>query len=297
MRYLVAILLTVLNCASEKPDASDSIDLTTLKAKYETYLSLSSRHQGDSGFVHARDCDSLLFSGLYSFAGGGVEILAAQEEPGKWHRTPAQDCYPDRSKSTVSRDMLLGLLFHALKHKDGSIPSDLISYGQSHKWIMGEGQTSRTWLNPVFRKTLALMDRKLSGSNHQMLMYPPYIWVGGLKGYQAHLAVLHILLIDLTTGKIDTSAKGRIKEQYERVPGNALFSYAYHRYFGGDQAGTLSILMDERIFPSERLPHAEDRCQPYLWQRDPDEWGVCEGEEHPGVDFLFVAQLLLNTVN
>ncbi len=298
MTRLLLLILGLSACASEKPDASVPLDLSVLRAKYETYISLSTRHQGDSGFVHDRDCDSLLFSSLYSFAGGEIEVLAAQEEPGKWHRTPTQDCYPDRSKSTISRDMLLGLLYHAISHNEGDISENLIEYGRTHSWTMGDGPRSRTWLNPLFRKTLALLDRKLNNSHHRDLLLIPDIWSVGLTGYQAHLLILHLILRDMISGKIDEMGKRVVREQYQRQPGNALFSFAYHRYFDGDQTRTLNILMDEALFPSDRLPSSVERCDVYLWQRDePFEPCPEENLEHPGIDFLFVAKLLINTVH
>ena len=292
----VLLLLILASCASSTPDEANLLDLTALKAKHETYLELSKQHQGAGGFVDDTDCDSLLFSSLYSYAGGEIEVTVAQGEPGRWYRTPAHDCYPDRSGSDISRDMLLGLLFHALKYKDSSISHDLIGYGEQNGWVMGDGSHTRTWLNPGFRKTIALLDKKLSNdsSNNRYLRFPD-VWGSRLTGYQAHLIVLHLTLRDMISGKIDEAGDRVVSAQYQRSPGNALFSFLYHKYHGGDQTGTLRILMDEALFPAGKLPTTNERCEPYLWQRD-EPYAPCpeEEKEHAGVDFLFVSRLIID---
>jgi hypothetical protein len=69
----------------------------------------------------------------------------------------------------------------------------------------------------------------------------------------------------------------------------------YNKYRDGNQQQAIDILLDESLFPSDRLPTARDnRCEEYLWQRDddPKDWGPCDSDRvHDGVDFLFAAYI------
>ena len=51
--------------------------------------------------------------------------------------------------------------------------------------------------------------------------------------------------------------------------------------------------MDEKLFPSDRLPTATDRCEAYLWQRNGgSDWEPCPRDKlHDGVDFLIAAYI------
>jgi hypothetical protein len=83
-----------------------------------------------------------------------------------------------------------------------------------------------------------------------------------------------------------------LRRYVEESPRNALMHALYHKYKDGDQSKTIAILMDETLFPSDRLPHPKDRCEEYLWQRDdlPKDWQPCDKQGvHDGVDFLLAA--------
>ena len=89
-----------------------------------------------------------------------------------------------------------------------------------------------------------------------------------------------------------------IEFQANRVPENALFSYVLHKYSDGDFSAAITTLMDEKLFPANRLPCAKDRKEQYLWQRElGSDWQPNPGssEEFPGCDFLFLANLILSS--
>jgi len=74
-------------------------------------------------------------------------------------------------------------------------------------------------------------------------------------------------------------------------PNNALIKALYHKYKDGNQDETIAILLNTSLFPEDRLPNAKDRCEEYLWQRNPGpDWQPCDSNKiHDGVDFLFAA--------
>lgn len=293
MRFLIVMLL-IASCGSTKKKETIEIDTAELAMKRELYLQLITKHQGSAGFVQDHNCDGLLWNSLAAVSGvGGINLHAAESVPGRWFRTPGQDCYPDRSKSSISRDMILGLSVFSLFTKNQDIPRNLLAYGEANDWVMGEGVRTRTYLSPSMRRTIADILYFNGGEERKLLRKYPLLWFNN-SGYQAHLDLLQAL-VRSELGPMPNAALSVLTKQYERNPNNAFTNYLYHKYTDGKFDETVSILLNPQLFPPTRLPHTQDRCTDYLWQRDPGpDWEPCtKNEEHPGIDFLFVSYLVL----
>lgn len=304
MKFALATLLlflSLLGCGP-KTDAKSTThsveEREAVAAKASLYLSLGSTVQDSDGFVMSEACDSLLFSGLYGAAGGVVSIDAARDEKGAWHRRPLAlgECFGDGSKSTISRDMFLGLLWYILEYQRLDLAEELFAYGLEHDWVMGEGDVSRIYFTPGLQATLAELIYKLGGKDRPAYRAIPQSYPFN-TGFAAHLDVLHILLRAELTGSVEKKGKEVLKYNALRSPRNALFSYAWHRYSDGDQSSTYALLLDETLWPADRLPTAKDRCEGWITQRDEgSDWEPCEEDvTHSGGDFLFVARLLLRS--
>lgn len=299
----VGILYLAVSCrgsrTSPKEDMSPQSLRDKVQDKYGLYLSASKSHQDADGFIDTDHCDSLLFSGLYGAAGADVNIEAARDATGKWHRRPLAhpECFPKDSQSEISRDMYLGLLWYIWEYQRLDLAEDLFAYGEENNWIMGEGLVSRTYFTPGLQATLAELIYRLGGENHYVYRSTPQSYAKN-DGFAAHLDALHILLRAKMMGEIEDKALEIVAYNYNRMPSNPLFAYAYHLYVDGDQTYTMGILLNEAYFPADRLPTTHDRCESWLSQRDvgPD-WEPCgldqSAKEHSGGDFLFVANLLL----
>lgn len=268
----------------------------SLKKKYKTYLSLLPSVQDSNGFIDINHCDSLLFSGLLGTI-TKVNIEAARDSNGMWHRRPLNyiSCYPNHSKSTISRDMFIGLLWDIWKNQKLELAENLFNNGKENDWIMGEGLISRIYFTPGLQSTLAEVIYQLGGTNHIERHIPVLIGKGN-DGFAAHLDILHVLLrAELKGGK--TEHLDVINQHYKRNPNNALFTYAHHKYTDGVQDETIDILLSDKLFPSDRLPTDCDRREGWIWQRDMgDDWEPkrdCNGYTHSGGDFLLVAKLVL----
>jgi hypothetical protein len=112
------------------------------------------------------------------------------------------------------------------------------------------------------------------------------------QGYEKHLDAVHIITASMKRGGVLPQDYETIRLYAEESPRNALFQALYHRFKDGDQTQAVAILLDEKLFPSDRLPTSADRCEEYLWQRDdrPNDWEPCDkGKQHDGVDFLVAA--------
>lgn len=264
-----------------------------LRDKFNLYHTLFPSKQDASGFILSDECDSLLFTGLVgSVPGINVDIDAAQDAQGSWHRRPLElpECCPEFSKSSISRDMLLGLAWYAYSNGRLDISEGVIKYALSHWMVMGKGAKSRTIMTPGLLSTFAWISYRLGGPSRLWLRWIPTVESAQATDYQAHLSMLHILLRRELTGKEDLHADVA-QAQCKRQPNNPLFQWA-----AGNGAIAESILMDERLWPNDRLPTSRDRKGEWLLQRDDGHnWQPGEGDHiHTGGDFLFLANLVLN---
>jgi len=266
-----------------------------LTQKALLYRQLAPGYQYEAGFV-TDDCDALLFSALGAVGGLQVDLTAARNEDGEWFRTPQKDCYPNKSSSSISRDMLLGVMIAAWASRDLDMAERLYKYGADHLWIMGSGFPSRTFFNPEITATLAQLSYKLGGPDRAIRNFPVSWSATGISDFEAHLQVLHIILRRAIYDKIEPSAQEVLNAQATRQPENALFQWA-----ALNTPKAVELLKDTRYWPSDRLPNSGDRCEQWLFQRDSgsSDWLPCEGETpdtpskiYTGADFLFVERLI-----
>jgi hypothetical protein len=294
---VVALLIFTAGCAKKHSQGTVN-NIDQVKERYQTYSQFAAEYasQYDGNFI-TDSCDSLLFTGLYySIGGTNVSISAARDDSGKWHRRSlaADECYPQTSKSSISRDMILGLLWGLWANGDLADLKDLIAYGDSHNWTLGEGDASRVVMTPAIISTMYLIQEDLGGEKAGTRGDFPIVADKSLVGFEAHLAVLHILL----RGKLVGASDGQVeflKSQAERQPKNALFQLAYHGYYDGEQSAAIELLMDEGQWPKDRPPSTDEHCEFWLWQRDDgDDYQPCQPhKDHSGADWLFAAKLLM----
>lgn len=274
-----------------------------LNDKYQRYLELLPMTQDEHGFIDSYECDSLLFTGLTGcLPDVSVDIdKAFDSKTNLWHRRPvSKSCYPDHSKSTISRDMLLGLAWYCYYNNRKDIVEQVINYAFSNWGIMGEAKTKtvligRCFIGPGLLATYAWILYKLGGKDYWWLRMIPADFGYGLKGFQAHLQVLHILLRYKLTGKLSRGSRAKIAKHVKREPRNPLFLYV-----DGQSGLAKDMLMTEEWWPSDRLPTRADRKSNWLPMRDyGSDWkpsDVDPGRTHSGGDFLFVAGLILGKI-
>lgn len=277
----LVLCLLALSC-QKKPEQPAKVVEPKIKAKAELYKSLH------KGWPHGK-CDSLGFTALCKLAGGcqDVDIYLAEGEPGRWYRSPEHDCYDlGQSKSDISKDMLIMLFPYLYSIGDQDNLKEIYNYGKSNGWVMGRGPLSRTYMTPP----LVLLLQRLIGFNDTANLNE--VKEIQKAGYEKHLDAIDLLTKSMLGGGLDLIQYEEIRKYAEDNPRNALFVALYRKYRDGNQQQAIDILLDESLFPSDRLPTARDRCEEYLWQRDndPKDWGPCNSDEiHDGVDFLLAA--------
>jgi len=283
-----------------------------LEEQSECYLENIKKVQDEFGFVHNEGCDSLLFSALTGLA-VDVDLLAARDGWGQWFRKPAKNCYSNYllnqenentpgwekladSKSTISKDMLLGVIFWAVFHERLDVLEDLYEYGKRKEWVMGKGPLSRTYIGGLIAgrdlrhlliEAIGTLKRDPNVKRYS------YTWIP-MPDYQAHLQTLRLLVVGMLRGQIPKLGYLMVKYHMKKNPQNPLFSYAVARYTDGDYTLTKKLLLDERYWPKCRLPTSSDRCEGWILQREKGyNWEPCDKEKiHSGGTFLFLSALM-----
>lgn len=283
MKYLILILFLTA-CGKHKPKPPTVVN-SAIVEKANLYKSLH------KGWAHGGGCDSLGFTSLCRLAGGCGEanILDAESasEPGRWYRNASQKCFDEgKSASDISKDMFAMLLPYLYSTGDQVNLKEIYAYGKAKGWVMGRGPASRTIMTPPMIYMLQVMINKVepvaSTLNVEMAK----------AGYEKHLDTMSFYSQTLYKNEMDLTDYETLRRYVEESPRNALMQALYHKYKDGNQSVAIAILMDETLFPSDRLPTPKDRCEEYLWQRDdlPKDWQPCDKQGvHDGVDFLLAA--------
>lgn len=302
-------LLVLVACGRNEPkddELTTQEKLELVGEKRQTYLELIPSVQDANGFIMVDECDSTLFSGLVRVAGATVNLRAARAADGQWFRRPLsyEPCYPKHSESTISRDMLLGVMWTAWKTKDLELAQNLFDYGVDNAWIMGEGGLGETLFSPALQATLAELVFRLGGPDHPVYRAFPQSWPTGYYDYVLHLQMLHIELRGQLTGSITDDMLEVVKDAASREPDNALVALLYGKYVSGNADRTADLLLNARWWPGNRLPTLSDRKSDWITQRrerdaegqpNPDWLPVSDAPAvvYSGGDFLFPATLLL----
>lgn len=256
------------------------------------------------GWIREEKCDGLLFNSLASASGLDIPIHLARDINGQWFRHHKKDCFKNgESGSTISRDMLMGLLIHAYFRQDSTHLSALIEFGKEHtdeygNWIMGEGDEDRIKVS----ENLQTLIRDLTDRINQNKRPPRQdrSWFHQ-DGYRSHLEILRMLLVVAIRPGVHKSEISYLKSLTNKNPKNALYLWLYHGVSDGDISSVVDILLDESLFPEDRLPSTADRCTFYLWQREQFEdgkpsqdWTPCKEKDEvfSGIDYLFISYLL-----
>ena len=272
---------------------------TQLREKLDLYQKLVKKHQNESGFVMHSHCDSTLYSGLLSVAVDNVHLYDARDHAGYWLRRNTElPCYPNGSRSSTSRDMMLGVYWWLWEHRQGAIAESTLIHAKNNNYVMGLGDPSRLLMMPGGEATLAEICYKLGGKNRWFTRNQIQSWSKKLQGYEVHLLVQHALLRGNIKGYISDNAFKALEHYASINPHNPLYTYAHSLYSGGDMNSTVELLLQENLWPSDRLPTSQDRSSDWVISRDyGHDWvphpKKLENKEHPGADFIVVAHQIL----
>lgn len=159
-----------------------------------------------TGWITPTDCDGMLWTGKYAAATGvsGVNLAAAEVEPGRFDRRPPPPCTSANPNwSSFSRDMGTGVLAAAWRTKDLGMLERHADYGRAHNWRMGEPVgDGRSIYTPAMLGRLFQIIYALGGED-SLDRHWPDLYPKGLVDFQAHLQVMGIWLV----GEVDEEMK------------------------------------------------------------------------------------------
>lgn len=300
-KSLFFLLICVIGCGrNENIPFSDSAPiLPELEAKVELYQSLLPEHQDENGFILTDTCDSLLFSGLLS-AVVPVDIMVARDSEGRWHRRPDMDCSKANgtSRSTISKDMIVGLLYYFWYNKDLANATRFMEDLRNNNYVLrGEGTLGELLVPGHTIRTLAEIIKKLGGRKYLVELNIP-LGFSSSGSYIAHLNVWHILLRGEVNGYINNDEFAILRQHAERQPHNPLFSAAYHKYLDHNYTDSVNLLLNGQFYPNDRLPTSADHCDEWPIQRDYSEkdYLPCKQDspvEHSGAELILIYRLVI----
>ena len=281
----LTLLLTLVNCRTYTPHHKK-----VYYTAQQRYMALLPTVQDSTGFVDTDHCDSLLHTALISvIKGTNIDLTAAEIAPGKWLRRPADypECFRSgESRSTISRDMILGVIWSATVNKDLAMLERLWAYGADNAWIMGM-PFYHTILNPNMVSLLARAIEKLGGPNYIENKIP--LTFGDCAGYVCHLTALQIALYGYIEGDLSSGHIDILKELVDKSPNNILMQALYHKYTDGDYSAVGHLLSK---YPKDRLPTNLDWCDEWPVQRTEISTPCDTPKQHSGGELLFTLWLI-----
>lgn len=305
---LLFITIFLLSCSKPHNKAVATVSsLDDVLKKRDFYVEQASKLVDESGWLDF-ECDALLFNSIAAFSGFPVDPTLARQADGKWLRHPKRSCYPEGSKSSISKDMFNGLMLWAFANGRADVLQQVYDYGDANDWIMGEAVDfatlmSRVAFAPTMVYRLKVMIDALNPSLMGVVIDSTDEGIIILRqNFEAHLHIVTILQNYLINKAITDGELAVLKAYTELEPNNALFHAMYGK-FTGDQSKAIKLLMDETHFPNDSLPTSKNHCASYLWQegeleytdhlKEFFEWKPCpQNKTHSGVDFMFVTKIM-----
>ncbi|MCX6128292.1 MAG: hypothetical protein NTX25_04415 [Proteobacteria bacterium] len=274
-----------------------------LQAKFSRYKALYQKSLDRYGFVEG--CDGLLFTSLLVLAGLDHQYGLAEslQEPGRWYRSADHNCFPSgKSKSSISRDMLLGLSLALWQKSDGGSVARILSFSEKNRGKLGDAIDANelagaATMSPSLLSLLSEINFRINGQNSQNRGYFPELGKN-FQGFEAHLLVLRLILKSALYGGL-LKSDFQILETLAKVQTkNALFQLVLHALTDANGSSAADILLNTEYFPESSLPSSAQHCEPYLWQRDQfsNDWQACPSQSivFPAVDYFVVYGLLIN---
>ena len=199
--------------------------------------------------VFKERCDKITFKAMV--AANCPQDLSGFEKDGRWERDEVQ-CYPDNSKSSISRDGMISVLHYVWTTKDAKLLQRLINYGEAHDWIMGDGPrdlTDATILTPM----IYFIQGKLKNDSTALLDYLPTT-EDIAQSFKGHVIANYIWLQARVRGNINAVEAAILNKLWEASMEDPMYTALMHRFVDGNQADTFSLLLNRPEFPNDSLP-------------------------------------------
>ena len=245
---VIAMWLVSALCGCSDHEAKDyPVSLQDIEKKAGFYA--ETIQKDPEAIIDAR-CDGLTWRALGHYVEIPYPIFDMEYNDGEWHRD-YKLCYPDDSRSEISRDGLIMLLLTLLDHKDLDSVLRLNGYGVAHAWVMGEGPkkyTSGRLLSPIIDEIIEhLSGKKLAAESSDSVLK--------MDTFRGNLLAMYVWTRAIMRGKLNELEWQTVRNLYFENKENPLYSALYHKFYGeGDQSHTLDLLGRQGSFPADSLP-------------------------------------------
>ena len=255
MRPLLTIAILCVGCGRHEPQTSTPSHVDELRVEYAAKRAeLATLTDDRGGWPSVMDCDAVLWAGEAAAAGLDVDLARAEHAPGEVHRRPAKPCWtPDAgdtgSRTTISRDMLLGYLAGVWAQQDVGALQRLAAYGEAHDWVMGQPLADgRTWMGFNLQ---GLLGRMLAhfGADKAYRYLPTSYAVLPAADYERHLLALGVYLQGDVSQGVDGEMMARLDELEAAEPDNFFFS-AVRSVYTGDATRAVELLLADAPAPT-----------------------------------------------
>lgn len=268
MRNVLITVFFFAACSSkiaEQKVAEPSTKIEALKEAYDGRLKAIAK-----GWPNPNDCDGLLWAGLAKAAGIELDLDLAEYSPGELHRRPRPPCWENGedkgSKSTISRDMVLGWLWAKWRDKDAAAIKRFQDRAESKNFVIGQPYPERIGETLLTGNLIGLLGRISCEMFKNCPIYRKIEPVHSKSStdYVQHLTVLFIVLngevwgkkevsydsavslaypAETTQADIKESEKKVLEWHYEQNKKDALFCTAWHLYEDGNFDQCIDLLM------------------------------------------------------
>lgn len=289
------------------PSAATPESVQKLADKSANYEQLAP-FDSESGFVtHGDLCDSLFFTGLVAAAlpERAIDLTQARESSAevRWFRDAQHTCGPANgtSRSTISRDQVLGLMWWAWRAKQlEPVESLLEDLRHNGYFLRGEGTPGELFTGPILH-TLALEVEALGGTSPTVVERTASSGYSTTFGFVSHLTAWQLALDAEIAGTASDGQLDTALELAQREPKNPLFTLVYQRLrqlrgLDFSVAAGVNLLLDSTEWPSARLPSSNEHCAEWPIQRayQESDWGSCDlGVVHSGLELVVLYRLLI----
>jgi hypothetical protein len=249
MRLLIILLSIFLLGCGEKPKTVKNV--AKIRAGYD---SRQVPFDQIAGWPSDHDNDGSLWSGLAARAGMAVDVSAAIQSNGRVTRRPFKDSLvPSESASSVSNDMILGVISGLLYQKKVKTLESVFNYGKVNSWVMGYPayMVGRVVLKPNNIALLARSIGHLGGPKYQEGLIPLIYVPLQDSDYPTHLQLVSFvvardvgeanffneLIVQETCSYNQNDALAMaVCGNYERAADLLLSDYQYPSYVRGSEA-------------------------------------------------------------
>lgn len=244
MRILLFFMVFLFSCGANKAKNSIPSPLSdNANKKGEYYCSQL------TDAVFKERCDKVTFKALV--AASCPQDLSGHEKDGRWERDVAS-CFPDGSKSSISRDGLLSVLHYIWTNQDKAMINRLVKYGEKHDWIMGEGPKEYTDAIVLVPMILFIKD-KLNNTTLSLIDYLPTT-EDIAHSFNGHLMASYVWLQARIRGSINDVEIAMINKLWTASMQDPMYTALMHRFIDGNQTETYVLLLNRPEFPVSSFP-------------------------------------------